>query len=147
MNYNSVNSYSVDRDCRSQKYCLMKVFWNHARHYHDFPNLVANISPNYLRTLSFICCKETVLLDLQTNPLIISYHLFRFLIGQYSVAEIRYFIKKRNERDKNTNFFMKKKTKKRQKSICKYKVAFFTVKSPHWPVMQHARNFRNTENI
>ena len=28
-----------------------------------------------------------------TVPLTISYHLFQFLIGKYSVAEIRYFIK------------------------------------------------------
>ena len=32
------------------------------------------------------------------------------------------------------------KTKKCQGSICTYKVAFFTVNSPQWPVMQHARN-------
>ena len=42
-----------------------------------------------------------------TVPLTISYHLFRFLIGQYSFVEIRYFIKKRNKNDKNTNLFMK----------------------------------------
>ena len=42
-----------------------------------------------------------------TVPLTISYHLFRFLIGQYSFVEIRYFINKRNKNDKNTNLFMK----------------------------------------
>ena len=31
-----------------------------------------------------------------TVPLAISYQLFRFLIGEYSVVEIRLFIKKRN---------------------------------------------------
>ena len=29
----------------------------------------------------------------------------------------------------------KNKKQKWQESICKYKVVFFTVNSPHWPVM------------
>ena len=37
------------------------------------------------------------------------YHQFLFLTGQYSILEICYFIKKRNENDKNTNFMMKTK--------------------------------------
>ena len=37
-----------------------------------------------------------------TVPLLISYHLFRFLFVKYSVAEIQYPIRKRNENDKNT---------------------------------------------
>ena len=36
-----------------------------------------------------------------------SYQLFRFLSDQYSVAEIQYFIKQRNENDKNNSFLMK----------------------------------------
>ena len=49
---------------------------------------------------------------IHTVPLTISYHLFRFLIGQYSVVEIRYFIKKRNNNDKNTK--QKNKTNPRK---------------------------------
>lgn len=37
--------------------------------------------------------------------------------------------------------------KKSQESVCMYKVALFTVNSCHWPVMYHARNFRDTEEI
>ena len=66
---------------------------------------------------------------LHTVPLTISYHLFRFLIGWYSVAEIRYFIKRKDEYDKNTSF-LTKNNKKMPRNIRKYKVAFFTVNSP-----------------
>ena len=45
-------------------------------------------------------------------------HQFLFLIGQYFVAEIWYFIKNRNENDKNTNF-MRKKNKQMPKSHIK----------------------------
>ena len=41
---------------------------------------------------------------LHTVPLTISYHMFWFLYGQYSVVEIQNFIKKRNENNKNKNF-------------------------------------------
>ena len=47
----------------------------------------------------------------QSVPLTILDHQFLFLIGRYSAAEICYFIKKRNENDKNTNFIMKKNKK------------------------------------
>ena len=69
-----------------------------------------------------------------TVPLTISYHLFQFLIGDYSFAEVRYFNKKRNENDKNTNFLIKS-SKKCKESISKYKVAFFTVNFPNCPMM------------
>ena len=48
-------------------------------------------------------------------PLTISYHQFQFLIGYYSVAEIWYFIQKRNENDKSTNFLMKTDNKNAKK--------------------------------
>ena len=57
-----------------------------------------------------------------TVPMTISNHLFQFLIGKYSVAEIWHFIKKRNENNRIKNY---------QENKCKYKVAFFTVNSPH----------------
>ena len=41
----------------------------------------------------------------------ISCHVFRFLIGEYLVLEIRYIIKERNENDKNINFLMLKNKK------------------------------------
>ena len=40
---------------------------------------------------------------------------------------------KRNEDEKSTNSLMK--DNKKIKNICKYEVAFFTLNSPHWPVM------------
>ena len=59
--------------------------------------------------------KHTVLLT-------ISYHLFWFLIGWYSVVEIWYFIKKRKENGINTIFLMKNnKVCLCQESIFKYK--------------------------
>ena len=57
---------------------------------------------------------------MHTVPLTISYHLFQFLIGQYSVAEIRYFIKKKKEmKMKKSNFVMKSKKKKKKKNAMK----------------------------
>ena len=38
----------------------------------------------------------------------ISCHVFRFLIGEYLVLEIRYIIKERNENDKNKFFDVRK---------------------------------------
>ena len=38
-------------------------------------------------------------------------HQFTFLMCSYSVAEIGYLVKKRNEIDKNTNFMMKNNKK------------------------------------
>ena len=59
-----------------------------------------------------------------TVQVTISYHLFRFLIGQYSVAKIWYFIK--NEMKLiQTQIFWWKTRKKYQESICKYKVSSF----------------------
>ena len=61
-------------------------------------------------------------------------------------AEIWYFIRKRNKNYKNT-IFLWKTTKKCHKSICKHKVAFFTLNLSHCPVMLHAPNLRDTEKI
>ena len=71
--------------------------------------------------------------DCHAVPLPTSYHQFRLLIGLYSIAQIWYLIRKRNENDKN-KFFDKNK-KKCQKRKYKHKVEFFTLNSPHWPVM------------
>ena len=38
-------------------------------------------------------------------------------------------------KNKQTKKQTKNKQKKYQESICKYKVAFYAVNSPHWPVM------------
>ena len=44
-----------------------------------------------------------------------------------------------------TQIFWWKTIKKCHKSICKHKVASFTLNLPHCPVMQHAPNFRNAK--
>ena len=46
-----------------------------------------------------------------------------------------------------THIFWWKTTRKCQKSVCKQKAAFFTLKSPHWSVIKHALNCRDTEEI
>ena len=56
---------------------------------------------------------------MDTVPLTISYHQFRFQIGEYFVEEIWYFITKRNQNDKNTIFC----DEKQKKNL------------PYWPVM------------
>ena len=43
--------------------------------------------------------------------------------------------------------FWWKATENYQKIIGKHKIGFFTLNSPHWPVMQHTPNFRDTEKI
>ena len=43
--------------------------------------------------------------------------------------------------------FFDERQKKCHESICKCKVGFFTVNSPHWCLMQHAQNFRDTEKM
>ena len=50
-------------------------------------------------------------------PLTVGNHQFTFVIGQYSIAKIWYFIWKRTENDKNTNFVMKNKKKMPKKYI------------------------------
>ena len=52
----------------------------------------------------------------QSVPLTILDHQFLFLIGRYSAAEICYFIKKRNENDKN-KFYNEKEQKKLKKGF------------------------------
>ena len=81
-----------------------------------------------------------------TVPLTVGNHQFMFLIGLYSFAEIRYFIKKRNENDKNKSF-MTKNNKKIPGTYMKALSNIFTMKSPHPPVMKYAPNFRETEKI
>ena len=49
---------------------------------------------------------KTTLNISHTVPLTISCYLFRFLVGQYSVVEMQYFIKKKRK-NKKTNFLMK----------------------------------------
>ena len=57
-------------------------------------------------------------------------HQFLFLIGQYSVAEIWYFIKKRNENGKNTNFMRKKNKQMPKKSYKSVKQHSYSVLAP-----------------
>ena len=64
---------------------------------------VLNLSMLWTCVRLYTLCTGTYgsILLIHTAPLTISYHLLRFLISKYSVVEIRYFIKKRNENDKN----------------------------------------------
>ena len=39
-----------------------------------------------------------------TGPLTISYHLFRSLVGEYSVSEIQYFVKREMKMMKTQTF-------------------------------------------
>ena len=86
-----------------------------------------NIQVNFFLLKSF--------LHVYTVPLAVSYHQFWFLIGYCSVAGILCFIKKRNEKIKY-KFFDEKQQINSKRSVCKLKVAFFTLHSSHWPVMK-----------
>ena len=64
------------------------------------------------------CWKSKVTSNItHTVLLTFVHHQFTFLIGQYAVAEIWYFIKKRDENDKNK--FMMKNSKKISKKYMK----------------------------
>ena len=83
--------------------------------------------------------KHLLCIDSITNRFLINNT--RFWLVKYYVTEIWYFIKKKNENNKNINILLKNnnnnnnKPKKKKKSIFKCIEAFFTLKSPHWPVM------------
>ena len=59
--------------------------------------------------IQMIC--NDIEVPLHVVPLTISNHQCRFLIGQYSIVEIWYFILKKNENDKNMNCLMKRNKK------------------------------------
>ena len=65
-----------------------------------------SILPNFTEWI-FQSTSTSLLPFSHTDPLTISYQLFLLLIDQYFVAEIWYFIKKRNENDTNTIIWWK----------------------------------------
>ena len=107
----------------NQRCKLCKV--NHVRIVFEIVNLLKlSIANKYMRLIQNTCSTVTLaeenlhlFLALNRLPLTVSYNLFRFLIGSYSVAEIQYSIKKRNANDKNTFFFLWKTNKKQTKEM------------------------------
>ena len=79
----------------------------------------------------------------------IEFH-WQFLFTNSAFWLVNILLQKFDTSSKNkikAHIWMKKKKKKCQEGACKHEVAFFILNLSHWPVMQHAPNFRDMDKI